>query len=223
MKDEKILERIRNLLAMAGDTSSPNEAAIAARRARALMDRYQIEEMDLTSLNQEDFGAEDLSTGFKTNNGPISCMAVAVAKLNDTQVRYERISGVLNLRFEGMLVDCVCAIEMMKYLRDEMYQQAERSASGRSDRYAYRLGFSSGVARQVEEILKDRRELKTSNGTGLMVIKSQLVQQKFGVARYARSKSTFQGSGEAYNSGYQRGKNINLSRQVGGSSQRRLG
>lgn len=30
MKDDKTLDRIRKLLAMAADTSSPNEAAIAA-------------------------------------------------------------------------------------------------------------------------------------------------------------------------------------------------
>ena len=35
---EKILTRIRNLLAMASDRSSENEAAIALERARKLMD-----------------------------------------------------------------------------------------------------------------------------------------------------------------------------------------
>ena len=36
---QKIKERIAKLLAMARDASSPNEAAIAAQRARSLMDK----------------------------------------------------------------------------------------------------------------------------------------------------------------------------------------
>ncbi|NNK82763.1 MAG: DUF2786 domain-containing protein, partial [Flavobacteriaceae bacterium] len=41
MIDEKIVTRIENLLRMAEDSSSPNEAAIAAVRAKKLMDKYQ--------------------------------------------------------------------------------------------------------------------------------------------------------------------------------------
>ena len=40
-KARKIRERIRKLLAMAGDASSPQEAAIAARRAKALLNEHK--------------------------------------------------------------------------------------------------------------------------------------------------------------------------------------
>jgi len=40
MNKDKLLSRARNLYAMSLDPSSPNESAIAARRARALMDQF---------------------------------------------------------------------------------------------------------------------------------------------------------------------------------------
>lgn len=48
---EKILETIRKLLRMAGDAGSPNEAAIAAGRARKLMDKYRVSLSDLKESN----------------------------------------------------------------------------------------------------------------------------------------------------------------------------
>ena len=49
--DPKIMERIQNLLRMAEDTSSPNEAAIAARRAEALMRKHQLTQVDVMVKN----------------------------------------------------------------------------------------------------------------------------------------------------------------------------
>ena len=48
MKDEKIIERIKKLLRLAEDNSSPNEAMIAAKRARSLMDQHQIRHIPIT-------------------------------------------------------------------------------------------------------------------------------------------------------------------------------
>ena len=47
MATPKIMERVRKLLAMAKDATSPHEAAIAARRARSLMDKHQLEEHEM--------------------------------------------------------------------------------------------------------------------------------------------------------------------------------
>ena len=48
MNDEdKLIDRIRKLLALAEDAASQNEALIAARRARSLMDKHQITKGDI--------------------------------------------------------------------------------------------------------------------------------------------------------------------------------
>ena len=49
--------RIRKLLAMAGDASSPNEAAIAAKRAKALLNEHNLSEADVIAggMTLDDF------------------------------------------------------------------------------------------------------------------------------------------------------------------------
>jgi hypothetical protein len=224
MNNDKIMQRIRNLLAMAGDTSSPHEAAIAARRARKLMDEYQVSEMDLTTVEGDDFGNTDVAMGTKNASTFHGRLAVAVANLNDVQCRYvrNRVTGKLDLRFEGMLVDTVCATELFRYLTREAYKQAERKEQGRADRHAYRLGFASGVASQVKEILKQRNTIKTSTGTALVAGKLALVKQHFAPVKYGHSASSFSGDRSSYQSGVRAGQNAGLNRQVGGSTQQRL-
>ena len=225
--NDKILDRIRKLLAMAGDTSSPNEAAIAAKRARALMDKHQVSDVDLTTLDASDMGSKVSNMGQKTNNLFTSVLSVAVATYNDCQVRYVRSDrGFLELKFEGMLVDAVCAYELFKYLRAQAYQQAERYHTGRKDRHAYRVGFSSGVAAQVKGMMKERDQIKmevgSQSGTALVVCKQQLVAQHFNPVKYTNSTSSYSGSSNAHGQGYQAGKKAGLNRQVGGRSQGQL-
>ena len=222
MNNEKIIDRIRKLLAMSKDTASPNEAAIAARRARKMMDDYQVSEMDLTSTKESDLGESIYETGITCVNKPLSILSVAVGKFNDCQVRYERIGRFLNIRFEGMLVDGVCAIELMKYLRDEMYRQSERNAKGRGNRHAYRLGFASGVADQVGKAMQEREQIKTSNGTALVACKQQLVRQHFGAVKYSQKQTAYSGSAFAFSQGSAAGQEANLGRQVTGTSQKRI-
>lgn len=218
MDHDKILDRIRKLLAMANDTSSPNEAAIAAGRARKLMDQYQVSELDLTTTTTEQFGTEEFDTGQATLGKPLSMMAVAVARMNDCQTRaikdYNDIKPSYMLKFEGMLSDAVTATLIFQYLKDEMYHQAERNAVGRADRHAYRLGFASGIAKQVREIMTERDQIKTSTGTALVSCKQQLVKQQFGAARYKTTTSSYSGSTAAFQSGKAAGQRASLSGQV---------
>jgi hypothetical protein len=218
------MDRIRKLLAMAGDTGSPHEAAIAARRARKLMDDYQISEMDLTTIDGADMGNNDFSRGQKKASTFHGVLGVAVATFNDVQCKYvrNRVTGNLDLRFEGLLVDTVCATELFRYLSQEAYKQAERKEQGRADRHAYRVGFSSGVAAQVEEIMRERQELKTGTGTALVACKMALVHQHFKPIKYGSSSYSFSGDRSSFQSGKRAGRNAGLNRQVGGNQQGRL-
>ncbi len=73
----EIIERVRKLLSMAVDTSSPHEAAIAASRARKLMDKHQI---DLADLIDESTGF-----GFKYAAALELCRILAVTQVFDIQ------------------------------------------------------------------------------------------------------------------------------------------
>lgn len=217
----KVMDRIRKLLAMAQDVSSPHEAAIAAGRARKLMDQHQVSELELTSSEPNRFESENFKTGNKTTDKFSGICGLAVAKLNDCVVSWKRDgNGYPYLKFDGMLGDAVCAVELYKYLRGVAYRLAEEhvptwaSSRVRADRNAYRLGFASGVADKVKEILVERRKLEMSDGRALVVVKNALVSDHFGRQRESSTRARTTGSSVARNAGYQAGYNAGLNRQV---------
>lgn len=90
MDINKIKDRIKKLLAMAGDTSSPYETAIAASRVQKLMAEYNLEMADVIAveLNDEDNIIEG-STGFRYRRTPtyIGWIEYAIAKTFNCEVR----------------------------------------------------------------------------------------------------------------------------------------
>jgi len=222
MSDDKILKRIKDLLAMAKSTS-PKEAAIAAGRARKLMDKHQVSELDLTQVKSNDFSETKMGTGQKTINRVESILSLAVAKLNDCHVIYGGSRRTeITLVFKGMFSDSVCATILFEYLRDEGKRLAVKNEMGRADRFAYRLGFAAGVAEQIDEILEERSKLITSDSTALVACKQAMVESHYGVQEYKSTTATFSGNYGAFQSGEKAGKNANLSRHVSGESQKTL-
>lgn len=223
-KMAKVLERIRKLLAMSKGNSNPHEAGIAARRARALMDEYQVTEMDLTQVAPKDFGTADASLNTRNQVFEVSVLAMSIAELNDCIIEGDRnLDNTILYRFKGLLADAVCATEMFKWLRDDMYRYAALMAEGRQSRKAYRLGFAKGIQDQVRNIMRERGELKErTHGTSLVLVKAQLVTEHFGEQRCGRTRSATASDSHAYHAGYTKGHETNLSKQVEGESQRRL-
>ncbi len=223
MKHEKIIDRIRKLLAMSRDTSSPYEAGIAAKRARKLIDEHQVSELDLSTVSSSNMGSNNYETRMTSTIAPIGTLAVAVAVavaiFNEGIVRYVWRDKHYDVQFSGMLVDTICAVELMKYLRNEMYRQAERFTQGR----AYRLGFANGVTNQVDEAMRKREQIKTSSGAALVACKGQLVEREFGPTEYSDpGPAKFTGSDSFFSKGYQSGQSASLARQVSGVTQRKI-
>jgi len=209
MNNNKLLERIKNLLAMAKDVSSPEEAMIAARRARQLMDKHQVEEFDLEQAIPSDFGDEVYESGMKTRLKPLSVLGVAIAKYNDCQATY---SGA-NILFKGFKADTVIAVDMMKYIVKVMYSLSKEMKLTRAKGNGFRQGFASGVAEQVTYLLEERGKITLATGTSLVICKKQLVAQEFGTARYTTSSATCKDI-SAFETGRSIGKNINLAKQT---------
>ena len=213
MKDERILRKIRACLNMAADTGSPEEAAIAAGQARALMDKHQVSEMDLKTTKDEDFGSS-MQMDFGTWSG---MLAVAMSWLNDVNCRRDTESGMPIIKFEGYLVDAVTAKELYLYLCAQAEIQAKR-VRGKKD--PFKQGFAAGVQRQVKDILKEREKLTMSDGTSLVVSKRAMVEQKFG--QMQTSKARTQSNSANYQRGFEAGSKVSLNRQVSGTQQARI-
>ncbi len=205
MSNNKILEKVKKLLAMSKDVSSPKEAMIASKLARKLMDKHQIETLDLEKSIPSDFGEEIYLSGMKTRVKTLSILGVCVAKYNDCIATY---SGS-NIIFKGFKEDTAITKEMMHYLIDTMYSLSKRLKLKRAEGNSFRLGFVHGIAEQVKELLKEREEVTTSTGTNLVICKNKLVVKEFGSPKYKRGSTTVNNL-SSYNTGKSIGKNFKI-------------
>lgn len=196
----KVKERIAKLLAMAKDASSPNEAAIAAGRARAMMDKYQLEEFDISHKMVDEF-----ATGNGMDNyadvipSYYSTLAVAVAGYNDCAARYEagyftksgRDTIGKKIIFLGYKTDVDLAIEMFKRLDDAILrlfrEYLNETGQRHSSRVArnFKLGAVGIIIQRIKSMIEERQMITNeAAGTSLVVIKKAAVDEHFGVTRY---------------------------------------
>lgn len=192
MKD-KILERVRKLLAMANDSSSPNEAAIAANRARKLMDQHGLTQAEVDRMAAGD--AEFVAVAFgKVRRFAAKWeqyLAVEIAKLNDCIVRFRNVQyttkGVYRqMEFCGEINDVQSAVAMFNFLTDTVIRlcKAYMKSQGYT-RYNARVGDAYKDAAGLEirnrlESMRGERQIGTDRtGTSLMVVKQELVAKHF--------------------------------------------
>lgn len=217
MKTDKLLKNIKNLLDMSKDTSSPEEAMIAARLARKLMDKHQVEELDLKNVDPSDFGNSIYDTGMKNKLKTISILAVCIAKYNDCQG--SNIDS--NILFRGFKADTDLAVTMMSYIVKIMYDTCKKLKLTRKQGTDYRQGFAVGISEQIKETLQERVKIVTSTGTNLVFCKNQLVTQKFGKVSYSKVGVKYTDD-NSFKTGKLVGKNISLTKPKNIQAQKKL-
>jgi Protein of unknown function (DUF2786) len=207
-----VKERIAKLLAMAADVSSPNEAAIAAERARKLMDKYQISDLDVTAKTDGTFATVPAREKFEDYIAPwMATLGVSIAQYNDCQARYEggyytkgsgrRVWGK-RIVFSGFADDAALASAMYQYLYDAIVRLAKEYLKKRGQGHSYRLVRNFGIA-AVHEIshridAKGReRDQVMSTGTSLVLVKAKAVEEEFGGIEY-RTRKGVDLHGEGY-------------------------
>lgn len=214
---EKIKDRIAKLLRMAQDAGSPNEAAIAAQRARSLMDKYQLSESDVNGEINESFGEGDaVANGRRKHytNIPfyMNVVSVSVAKFNDCNAVIRRIyategphKGIRKvIRIVGFESDVNLAVSMFQSLIAMIDAACKKwmIENGYTGRYNREVGeqFKGACARELVARLNEITLARDENanveaeeqiGTGLMVIaKKKRVEEHFGEAKYTKTNQT---------------------------------
>lgn len=211
MKDDrkKIIERARKLMAMAADSSSPNEAAIAARRARALIDKYQLSIGDLEERTE--FGMAKGSRARRATPRWEQHLAIKVANLNDCIVKYD---GAGALTFAGFDEDATVAAFMFGYITDACKRQCDsyiKTQNRFGNRNAFKWGFARAIGEKIDEMLKERQaQVMTSTGTSLMVVKKELVEKEFGGANYGQQRANVAKDHHAAAAGHAAGRRTNI-------------
>jgi Protein of unknown function (DUF2786) len=194
MADDKIIERIKTLLAMAGDTASPHEASIAAGRARKLMDQHQVKLADLT--DDGGFGFREVDKEYRYMPLYRNWLTLAVAQYNDCKSvatrKYKSTNNsyTFQIVYQGYENDVLCAIAMYDYLIDTIDRLcAAYIAPMGYSRYPAKIGdafkkeASAELCQRLRAMLKERTEaveFQTKTGTSLVLFKMAAVEAEFG-------------------------------------------
>lgn len=222
---DKILARIQALLAMGNDVSSENEAKIALRRARNLMDEHQITLSDIQNIKSDDLGTSQYDVGGKRQQRWVTDLAVGVARLNDCIVKYAaRRHRWENKRyvFKGFKEDTKMCDFMLIYLVDtcnRLYQRdkVKLGLKGTGEKNDYLQGITKGLKERINEIIAERQLAKASDGRSLMVVKMAIVENEFGKAKYTETKVKVKNP-LAYLEGEKSAKEVHLGNFVGSES-----
>lgn len=202
---DSIKDRIAKLLRMAADASSPNEAAIAAERARKLMDKHQLDEFDIGNRIAEEFSNEAVTRFYAAVPKYLDIFAVQVAKYNDCQARCE--AGYVTHKkrpgdkkqvgrriiFLGYKSDVELAKNMFDTLCEAVNKlckefMTEKGLTAYSVRIGsqFKLGAFMEIGNRLRQMTVERDALTSSNGTALVVIKKAGVDAEFGETNYKK-------------------------------------
>ncbi len=231
---DKIVERVRKLLAMSEDTSSPHEAAIAAKRAAHLMQQYNIDNAAvlLNTLSDDDIveNTVDSAQGKRIARW-IMLLLVPVADLHDCKVRYVRgATGLKVPQFIGTTEDAMVAGYVFEYLVREikwlakLYQPLNKLLKGGM---AGMNDFKDGASSTVRDMLREMRKAKEAaeqqvnadNSRALVICKKQLIESRYSI-KYTRGGSRSYRNSEARASGERAGAGVTIRDAITGSGSR---
>ena len=157
---KRVVVRVRALIAMGADISSPNEAAIALERAGKLIAKYRISTAEIED-KEADFGQNEYSTLSGKNKTWISIVALSVSKINNCIVRIkggDKRTSKKTFVFKGLNEDTMNSVFMMGYLTSTVgaaYSKDRQhyALMGTEDKNNYLLGFAKGISLRINDIL----------------------------------------------------------------------
>lgn len=239
MELNKILDRVRKLLAIAQDhRANPNEAAAAASQAENIMRKFNIDNADVllkeARMGEVEFDTVDVYALMKRNvdNGHqpkkvpawAGWLAVRVAKLNDCDVKIAWGDRGACARFQGYKSDAQVAGWMYDYLLNAMINDlrawqrtGQRTKVESNDfRNAHILAMCGKLKTMQDEREAAMRGAGASAGA-LIVAKANAVAAHFGAVKYGAGRG-IQFKSNGANAGHEAGKRVDVGRRaVGGN------
>jgi hypothetical protein len=173
MARDKIIERIRKLLALAGNNPNEAEAALAMEKAQAELALHNL------SLSEIDVKERDDITQMSGPTTPahphLRQLALAVARLYFAEYFYMRIRGAWKTQhvFVGSASNVQVALLMFEYLSSTIDRLAFAGArvNGGSKAYvtSFRVACTNRLAKRIHDRIEEAKKggVKTSSGTTL--------------------------------------------------------
>ena len=233
MTDRKLLDRVRKLLTLAADTSSPKEAAIAARRVAHLIEQHHLSQAEVIQPESigERIGQSGADATYRRVPRWYEMLAAPVARLFDCAVRflYRPPTGQGRMVFLGLDDDAQVASWTLDYLTvqikqlTQIYQAQHRDAHRRCVN-DFRMGAAWSIRSMLAEELALKEEARAQQaspgGKSLMVRRRELVEE-FCQIEYTPLCYN-QRDSDAYQAGCDAGRDVTLRQGVDGSQTTRL-
>lgn len=180
MTNDRLIEKIKKLLALASDpAAAPQEAETAARQAAYLMAQNDIELGDL----------EAAQLAAQWNMGSSTAQGCRPGKKNAKEVppwigiigwgvsiftRTRAGAGQGTVTFKGPLEDRLLAVWLHEYLLHQAYAASKGYGPGEANRF--RNGFASALQGRLKKLAKDRDQVDkelTAGASGTALVKVQ--------------------------------------------------
>jgi len=232
---ESVIAKISKLLAMAEHkNSNPNEAARAASMAAKMMNEYQVERKDVIRAELESGGGlvNTPISDLEYSTWPVWMQGLAIntANLFECQVKFKKTGKKKSLKVMGYEADVMMVVWMYEYLHDELTRLATRAVNTNTSavhkgkiKNSFLSGAVSVLKERFQEIIDERLKDYKSTGTGLMVVKSDAIKEKYGIAKYRNTNSSAADPASFY-AGKKAARNVNINRPLGnGEKQKSLG
>lgn len=225
LASDKVIERIRALLAMGDDKSSIHEAAIATKRASKMMEDYQVSLSDIKDLSGANLGCYQYDLNSNKQETWLSALALKIAKMNSCIVTFAaRASSKSSIvyEFKGFEEDVLVCEFMMVYLVDAFNERYDRDSkklrlSGLANKHDYLLGMSDKINERIQSIINERAATVCSESTSnaLVVNKESVISQIHGDQHQQNTVESRKPNYRAFSAGKMAAKDVHLGRFIG--------
>lgn len=241
MKKKKILNQIKNLLDLAADKNNQHEAEAAAKKAQALIMKYNIQEADLRKGETADM-EKSLYPLWKLQRHPegkwLKHFFHTIAQFNFCKIvttkKYEETeSGTFKRRDYLYILGEANNVELVKYLAEQLTHRLRSIEKEKWDAYdgpesrgVYMRGFLQGANSGIHSQFRSQwSRFEEEQSTALVIRKNNEELEKFTAQQFpnlgtGRGTSTRSRSG--YSDGRQTGKNMSIRGGVRGKAGSKL-
>lgn len=230
---QKVLARIKKMLALADNNPSGAEAAVAAAMASKLMDKFNIEhsEVLMTELREDDIIEHPTGQSWARSVPRwVGRIIVATAQLHDCEAKYNfsRKEGVrqmhVGVTFLGEKGDVIVAAWVFDYLLAEMkrlgnaYSKSIGGATG-PQRHSFKVACAGEISLTLRRMLREKEDVMASHSTGqaLVVCKRNLVREKFNVSYGKGRQQARYGDQTAAAAGAEAGRKVSIRSGIEGA------
>ena len=214
--NEKIMEKIKKVLALSKNNSSEEEAAAALLMAQKMMVEHNLTREEVEGIGEEK--AEAVSN-YSVTSGSNTGWKIQLAKIICDNFKTEVLKAGPGFCFIGMEEEVHLTISLFNLASDIIdrgmkkvrrnARKAGLSTSGIAGDYV--AGFLDGLKAKFDEQVR-------KEGWGLILVKPATVTQKknqlSGGEKIIKDKLGRKGNMAAYNQGYQEGKNLKTQKQI---------